>query len=142
MFGAMDAASVIWTQEGPLAVRDLSVGVEVLGLAQGDIRRRRITRTVDGSRAGVVWLHGASGASVRCLHAERIWTLHRGVRSWRQAKDVMPGMFIHRMVDGILTVDPVVATTTTEEAVPAVLLEIPNLTLLSEEGVLCRPSRQ
>lgn len=142
MFGAVDAAATLWTSAGPLAARDFTTGTEVLGLVHGDVRSRRIERLMDGSRPGTVWLHSLSGAKIRCLQGQRVNTVHKGVRSWRQAKDVMPGHFLSRMVDGILTVDPVIAVTVVEEAAPAVLFEIPNMTLLSEEGFLCRPSRQ
>jgi len=56
------------------------------------------------------------------------------------AEKIRPGDFLLGLVSGRLCVDPVVAIRTLEENVPAVYLEVPSISLVSEEGLLCRPA--
>ena len=97
-------------------------------------------RVTQGRGRGTVWLYGASGAQIRCLWDERVRVRTRGHYGFRMASRIKPGDFIYGLVSGRLCVDPVVAIRTVEESVPAVYLEIPAVSLVSEEGLLCRPS--
>mgnify|MGYP000874306003 CR=1 FL=1 len=99
-----------------------------------------MNRVTHGGGKGTVWLHGASGAQIRCLWDERVAVLIDGKRRYRRAELVEMGAFPCRYVAGLMTVDPVVAIRTLQESVPVTILEIPAVSLLSEEGYLCRPS--
>ena len=99
-----------------------------------------MAKTVAGQGRGTVWLHGASGACIRCLLDERVAVHSDGRRGYRRAGKIRIGDFLVRLVGGIPTVDPVVAIRSLEESVPVVYLTLPAASLLSEEGIACRPS--
>jgi len=63
-----------------------------------------------------------------------------GKRGYRRADNIQMGDFLCRVVDVAITVDPVVAIRTLEESVPAIFIEVPAVSLISEEGILMRPS--
>ena len=137
MRGGVHPAECLWVNEQPTAPRDIRAGDTI---ETGDRRRARVTKVVQGSGRGTVWLHGASGAQIRCLRDQRIQLSVEGKKRYRRAEKVKPGDFMVGLVSGALCVDPVVAVRTVEENVPAVYLEMPAVTLLSEEGLLMRPS--
>lgn len=140
MNGAVHPAEPLWVNGRPTSPREIKAGDEIEGFAHNGLRRVLVKKARAGSAAGTVWLHGASGAAIRCLLDERVAVSVGGRRRYRKASAVRPGDFLLGMISGVLCVDPVVAIRTTPESVPAVYLEIPPISLLSEEGLLCRPS--
>ena len=56
------------------------------------------------------------------------------------AEKIKLGDFLLGLVSGRVCVDPVVAIRTVEENVPAVYLVLPPVSLISEEGLMTRPS--
>lgn len=97
-------------------------------------------KVVQGSGRGTIWLHGASGAQIRCLRDQRVQVSVAGRTRFRRAEKIKLGDFLLGLVSGRLCVDPVVAIRTLEENVPAVYLYVPSISLISEEGLLCRPA--
>lgn len=141
MTGAIHNAEPVWVNGRPTQPKEIERGDEVACIAaSGRLRRARVNRVTRGGGKGTVWLHGASGAQIRCLWDERVAILVEGKRRYRRAEAVQMGDFLCRLVDGQMTVDPVVAIRQVQESVPAIILEIPAVSLLSEEGYLCRPS--
>lgn len=140
MIGAVPNFEPIWANGKATLPAEIESGDEVVCYANNAIRRARVTRTLKGAGKGTVWLHGASGAQIRCLWDERVAILVDGKRRFRRAEAVRMGDFLCRVVDGQMTVDPVVAIRSMLESVPTTVLEIPAVSLLSEEGYLCRPS--
>jgi hypothetical protein len=98
-----------------------------------------VEKTRAGQGQGTIWLHTASGACIRCLLDERV-AVYAGKRSYRTAQKVGIGDFLLRVVGGRETVDPVVATRSLVESVPVVYLTVPAVSLVSEEGIICRPA--
>jgi hypothetical protein len=119
---------------------DLRAGDEMDVLGYRGPRRARVEKTVAGQGKGTIWLHGASGACIRCLLDERVAVYSRGKRAYRKAEKIRCGDFLVRLVDGTATVDPVVAIRSLEESVSVVYLTLPAASLLSEEGLAVRPS--
>jgi len=140
MRGAFHSAELLWVNGRPTQPKEIKVGDEIACYAREAVREALVLKTTQGSGRGTVWLHGASGAQIRCLWDERVAVLIDGKRRYRKAEDVEMGAFLCRYVDGMMTVDPVVAIREMKENVPVVILEIPAVSLLSEEGYLCRPS--
>ena len=140
MTGAVHNAESLWVNGRPTQPKEIEASDEVLCISSGKLRRARVNRVTRGGGKGTVWLHGASGAQIRCLWDERVVVLVDGKRRYRRAEAVEMGDFLCRLVDGQMTVDPVVAIRQTQESVPVTILEIPAVSLLSEEGYLCRPS--
>lgn len=137
MKGAIHAAEPIWANGVPTAPRDIRPGDTI---ESAGARKARVKAVVQGSGAGTVWLHAASGAQIRCLRDQRVQISVAGRTSYRRAEKIKPGDFLLGLVSGRLCVDPVVAIRTVEENVPAIYLEIPPISLVSAEGLLCRPS--
>lgn len=140
MAGAIHAAEPVWANGRPTPAKDLKAGDELDVIGAYGPRRARVEKATRGSGKGTVWLHGASGAQIRCLWDERVAISVGGRRRFRMAAKVQPGDFLYGLVSGRLCIDPVVAIRTTVESVPAIYLTIPAVSLLSEEGLLCRPS--
>lgn len=140
MEGAIHSAEPVWANGRVTPAKELRSGDEVESYGARGVRRARVAKVRHGSGKGTVWLHGASGAAIRCLWDERVAVFAKGKRTYRKAGDITPGDFIYGMVSGVLCVDPVVAVRSTVESVPAVYLVLPNVSLISEEGLLCRPS--
>jgi hypothetical protein len=140
MHGAVHPAEPVWVNGRPVKPGEIRSGDEVDSFDSKGPRRARVAKTTVGGGKGTVWLHGASGACVRCLHDERVAVFSHGRRAYRMAGAIQPGEFLVRLVGGKLTVDPIVATRTLTEPVAAVYLEMPSVALISEEGLLCRPS--
>lgn len=138
--GAVHSAEPVWANGRPTAPIDLRPGDEVDSFGHGRPRRACVKKTMVGQGEGTVWLHTASGACIRCLPAERVAVRSGGGRRYRQTKNVQIGDFLYRLVAGLETVDPVVAIRSQGEPVRAVYLTMPSVALLSEEGILCRPS--
>lgn len=136
MKGAIHTAELIWVNERPTMPRDIRAGDSV---ESGDGKKARVKRVTQGSGRGTVWLHGASGAQIRCLRDQRVQISVAGRTRYRMAEKIKPGDFLLGLVSGRICVDPVVAIRTVEENVPAVYLELPAISLVSEEGLLCRP---
>lgn len=137
MKGAIHAEEPVWVNEQPTRPTEIRAGDKVESTGA---RRARVEKARRGQGQGTVWLHGASGACIRCLHDERVAVYVDGRRRFRRAAKVAPGDLIMRLVGGRLTIDPVIAIRTLTESVPAVYLEMPSVSLLSEEGFLCRLS--
>ena len=97
-------------------------------------------KVTQGSGRGTIWLYGASGAQIRCLKDQRVQISVAGRTRYRAAEKIKPGDFLLGLVSGRVCVDPVVAIRTLEESVPAVYLEVPPISLVSEGGLLCRPA--
>lgn len=141
MQGAVHAAEPLWVNGRATSPREIRPGDEVEAVnGLGAVRRARVKKTVHGGGRGTVWLHSASGALIRCLMDERVAVHVNGRRTFRRAENVGCGDFLYRLVAGRLTVDPVVAVRVLPESVHALILEIPPVSLVSEEGLLCRPS--
>jgi hypothetical protein len=140
MVGAVHPAEPIWVNGRAVMPAEIHSGDVVDSFDSKGPRRGRVEKTRQGGGKGTVWLHGASGACVRCLHDERVAVFSKGRRSYRRADAVQPGEFLVRLVQGKLTVDPIVATRTVTEPVAAIYLEMPSVALVTEEGVLCRPA--
>lgn len=140
MMGAIHSAEPVWANGQATPAKELRVGDEVESYGLRGLRRARVRKVTHGSGKGTIWLHGASGAQIRCLHDERVAISVEGRRRYLRASAVRPGDFLLGMISGVLCVDPVVAIRMTVESVPAVYLEIPSISLISEEGLLCRPS--
>lgn len=140
MVGAVHAAEPLWANGRPTLAKDLKAGDELDVVGPGGPRRARLGKATQGSGSGTVWLHGASGAQIRCLWDERVAVSIGGRRRFRMAAKVRPGDLLCGLVSGRICVDPVVAIRTTVERVPAVFLTIPAVSLISEEGLLCRPA--
>lgn len=140
MEGAVHSAEPLWVNGRPTSPREIKAGDEVEALGQNGFRRALVTKVRQGSGKGTVWLHGASGAAIRCLLDERVAVYADGRRRFRQAAKIRPGEFLCRVVSGAVTVDPVVAVRTLLENVPALYLELPAVSLVTEEGILCRPA--
>jgi len=140
MRGAFHSAELLWVNGRPTQPKEIHAGDEIACYAREAVREVTVLRVTSGGGKGTVWLHGASGAQIRCLWDERVAILVAGKRRYRRAEAIQMGDFLCRYVDGMLTVDPVVAIRQMQESVPVVILEIPAVSLLSEEGYLCRPS--
>ena len=140
MNGVIHPAEPIWADDVLLKPAEIRAGSMIETFGPRGPRRARVEKTVQGSGRGTVWLHGASGACIRCLHDERVAVYVAGRQRYRRAGKVQPGDFLCRYVGWTLTVDPVVAIRTFTENVPAVYLTLPAVSLLSEEGYLVRPS--
>lgn len=140
MRGAIHPSEPLWVNGALLPARELRPGDEVESYGLRGVRRARVAKVTHGGGQGTVWLHGASGAQIRCLHDERVAISVGGRRRYRRASAVRPGDFLLGMVSGILCVDPVVAIRETVENVPAVFIDIPCVSLITEEGLLVRPS--
>lgn len=137
MRGAIHAAEPIWVNDRPMAPREIKAGDKVESTGG---RRARVVKATQGNGRGTVWLHGASGARIRCLLDQRVQISVAGRARYRMAGKIKPGDFLLGLVSGRICVDPVVAIRTVEESVPAIYLEIPAISLVSEEGILCRPA--
>lgn len=140
MIGPVHNAEPMWVNNRPTAPVEIRMGDEILCFLHKAVRRARVSRTIKGSGKGTVWLHGASGAQIRCLWGQRVAIQSKGRRVYLPAEEVRPGDFLYRVVDEKLTVDPVIATRQTEEPVLVTIIEVPAVSLLSEEGFLWRLS--
>ena len=140
MIGALHSAEPIWVNGRPTSAGEIRTGDEANVFGARGVGRARVTRVVKGAGKGTVWLHGASGAQIRCLWDQRVAVNTGGRRRFRRASTIQPGDFIYGLVGGRLCIDPVVAVRSTVESVPAIILELPAVSLLSKEGLLTRPS--
>ena len=138
--GAILASGLIWVNGEAIPAKEIKRGDEVDALGYKGPRKARVERVTQGSGKGTVWLHGASGAQIRCLWDQRVAVSIGGRRRYRRAGAIKPGDFVLGLVSGTVCVDPIVAVRTTVESVPAIYLEMPSVTLISEEGLLCRPA--
>ena len=139
MTGAIHPAEPVWANGRPTRPLDLRPGDEVDGFALGRARRATVTKAMPGQGRGTVWLHTASGACLRCLVDERV-AVRKGRTRYRAASHVEIGDFLVRVVAGAETVDPVVAIRFQEEMLSTVYLTMPAVSLVTEEGIVCRPS--
>ena len=137
MRGAIHPAEPVWVNGVPTEPRNIRVGDTI---ESAGARRARVAKVMQGSGRGTVWLHGASGVQIRCLRDQRVQISVAGRTRYRMAEKIKPGDFLLGLVSGRICVDPVVAIRTVEERVPAVYLDIPPVSLVSEEGILCRRS--
>ena len=137
MNGGIHPAERVWIEGEPKDPRDVRVGDRIDTVGP---RRGRVEKVTRGSGRGTVWLYGASGACIRCLRDQRVQVSVGGKTRFRRAGKIKPGEFLIGLVSGRLCVDPVVAIRTLEEAVPAIYLEIPPVSLISAEGLVTRPS--
>jgi hypothetical protein len=137
MTGAVHPAERLWVNGEPVAPKDIRVGDTI---ESAGARRARVEKVTQGSGRGTIWLYGASGAQIRCLKDQRVQISVAGRTRYRTAEKIKPGDFLLGLVSGRVCVDPVVAIRTMEESVPAVYLEVPAISLVSEEGILCRPA--
>lgn len=137
MRGAVHPAEKLWVNGAPVAPKDIRPGDTI---ESAGARRARVEKVTQGSGRGTIWLYGASGAQIRCLKDQRVQISVAGRTRYRAAEKIKPGDFLLGLVSGRVCVDPVVAIRTLEESVPAVYLEIPPVSLVSEGGLLCRPA--
>ena len=137
MRGAVHSAENLWVNGAPKAPRDIRPGDTI---ESAGAKRARVKKVVQGSGRGTVWLHGASGARIRCLRDQRVQISVAGRTRYRMAEKIKPGDFLLGLVSGRICVDPVVAIRTVEENVPAIYLDVPPISLVSGEGLLCRHS--
>ena len=137
MRGAIHPAESIWVNGVLTVPRDIRPGDRIESTGP---RRARVAKVVQGSGKGTIWLHGASGAQMRCLRDQRVQISVAGRTRYRMAEKIKPGDFLLGLVSGRLCVDPVVAIRTVEENVPAIYLEMPPISLVSEEGLMTRTS--
>lgn len=137
MRGAVHPAERLWVNGEAVSPKDIRTGDTIESVGP---RRARVKKVVQGSGRGTIWLHGASGAQIRCLRDQRVQVSVAGRTRFRRAEKIKLGDFLLGLVSGRLCVDPVVAIRTLEENVPAVYLYVPSISLISEEGLLCRPA--
>ena len=140
MIGAVHFHEPIWVNGEAMKPVEVRRNDEAVAWGQNGVRRARLTKVGHGQGKGTVWLHGASGAAIRCLLDERVAVRTDGRRRFRRAEKIHPGDFVYILVGGRLTVDPVVAVRTVPESVPTLIIEMPAVSLISEEGFLCRPA--
>lgn len=137
MRGAVHPAEKLWVNGAPVAPKDIRPGDTI---ESAGARRARVEKVTQGSGRGTIWLYGASGAQIRCLKDQRVQISVAGRTRYRAAEKIKPGDFLLGLVSGRVCVDPVVAIRTLEESVPAVYLEVPAISLVTEGGLLCRPA--
>lgn len=137
MIGAVHPAEKLWVNGAPVAPKDIRPGDTI---ESAGARRARVEKVTQGSGRGTIWLYGASGAQIRCLRNQRVQVSVAGRTRFKMAEKIRPGDFLLGLVSGRVCVDPVVAIRTLEENVPAVYLEVPSISLVSEGGLLCRPA--
>lgn len=140
MTGSVHSAEPVWANGRPTPAVELRPGDEVDSFAQGRLRRARLGKTMVGQGEGTVWLHTSSGACIRCLPAERLAVRAGGITRYRRTRNIQIGDFLVRLVAGTETTDPVVAIRSQMEPVRAIYLTMPSVSLISEEGIVCRPS--
>jgi hypothetical protein len=136
MNGAIHPSEPVWVNGRPTPPAEIRPGDRIDSTGT---RRPMVTKVVRGGGKGTVWLYGASGARIRCLRDQRVQLSVGGRIRYKRAEKVAPGDFMMGLVSGRVCVDPVVAIRVVEESVPAIYLEMPSVSLVSEEGLLCRP---